>query len=71
MTEIVKTTITLTILHPADESPEGLGLDRIAYEIDEGGWLGTSSIVESAQVPANKVQAECVALGSDEFFFNV
>jgi hypothetical protein len=67
MTKIVKTVITVTVLHQAG-SLEGMDLADIAYEIDEGDWLGQTEMREEL-VPDDRVRAECEELGNDGSFF--
>jgi hypothetical protein len=67
--KIRKTIIALTILHEADEKVEGLGLEHIAHQINEGGWLGGSAILSAEDLDPDKVSLECKALGNDGSFF--
>ncbi len=66
---IQKTTITLTVLHPAGERPDKWGLEQIAYEINDGAWLGRTAHVSTVPVPKKSLRDECLALGNDGTFF--
>lgn len=70
MTQVRKTILTITVLHPADETPEGMELSDIMYEIDNGGWLGMIQTGTSQDVPDDKLCDECLALGNDGSFFD-
>lgn len=61
--------MTLTILHPADESVDGMSLSQIDYQITEGAWLGAHAHTSTTPVPPETLRAECEALGNDGEFF--
>lgn len=67
--KVHKTIMQITILHPFDEAVDGEPLAYIAFQIDEGGWLGRSVVVYTTPVPHHEVEAECMALGNDGSFF--
>lgn len=70
MTAIAKTTIRLTILHGADLDLSCRPLRNLAYEIDEGGMLGSHAIVAVEPVPPGDLAAECEELGGTAGFFD-
>jgi hypothetical protein len=69
MTKITKTVVQVTILHLAEDRVDGTGLGHIAFQIDEGDWVGQSKIVTEEAVPDDKVAEELQALGNDGTFF--
>lgn len=70
MTKIMRTTVTVTILHPVDETPDGLSLEEIGRQMDDGGWIGQSAVTTSDAVPDDAIRAELQALGNDGAFFD-
>jgi hypothetical protein len=73
--KVLKSVILLTILRPAGE---GVGLDNITdyalqdigHNIDDGPWLGSMQLVGvETEVPPERQEAECQALGCDDNFF--
>jgi len=72
---IVKTIITLTILHEADtlESAANritsMSLGDLGYMIEEGDGVGDYVITHMDEVPQDKVHAELLELGNDGTFF--
>lgn len=69
MTEISKTTITLTVLHYSDE-PLSPSLEWVLEEIDTGNAVGWETGRVTVAVPADAVRGELLALGNDGEFFN-
>lgn len=70
MSRVTKHVIKVTILAPTGETLDGKSLSRIAYEIDEGGWLGLTEHESSEPVPDDQISTEAAALGNDGEFFN-
>ncbi|WP_448205333.1 hypothetical protein [Azospirillum sp. sgz302134] len=68
--KIAKTILTVTILHPVDESPEGKPLDAIGRELDDGGWIGQIASASVTAVSDDRVRDELIALGNDGTFFD-
>lgn len=69
MARIVKTIIQVTVLHEEGTDPNLMDLEDLAHEIDQGDWLGSTSMVSSEVLPDDCVVAECQALGNDGSFF--
>jgi hypothetical protein len=66
---IVKTTITVTVLHrAADVLPSSL--KDVLYEMDEGFAVGWQTGRVSETVPADQVETELIAVGNDGAFFD-
>jgi hypothetical protein len=68
---IVKTTIQLTVLHPADTSLDGQDILEIVHEMDTGEYLGTWQITNTRSVSPSSVAKECRAVGNDGTFFDL
>ena len=72
---IVKTVITVTVLHEADSLEDAgniissMSLGEIGYMIDEGDGLGDYVISYMDEVPPDKVREESIVLGNDGTFF--
>jgi hypothetical protein len=70
---IKKITLTVTVLIDDNLSDvEAIGnysLETIASEIEQGDWLGSWNVDSIDDVPDDKVQEECEALGNDGTFF--
>ena len=71
MSDIIKTTITLTVLHRIDDGPEDMSLERISEEMDMGEFLGKKEITSTQVIDPEKVAEEEIALGGDGTFFNL
>ena len=72
---IHKTEIKITVLSRGPFVVEGddndpFDLAAINYAITYGDCLGQTEEISSAQIPADKVVEECIALGNDGEFFN-
>lgn len=68
--DIVKTTITITLLHRSDNLMSDYDIEDVLYEMREGEAVGweTSRITEP--VAPERVEQELIALGNDGTFFN-
>lgn len=66
---IVKTTITITVLHRADNILES-DLEDVLYEINEGAAVGWETNRTTIPVPVDRVSDELVELGNDGTFFD-
>ena len=72
---IFKLHIALTVMLEADSEAaanaafEGATLAGIAYEIDEGAWLGVTALEETEEVTPGNLQGELFAMGNDGTFF--
>lgn len=66
---IVKTTITVTLLHRADNAL-GDDLDDVLYEMREGDAVGWETNRVTEPVAADQVEGELIALGNDGTFFD-
>jgi hypothetical protein len=69
---IKKSTVSFTVLHTEYERLEGMSLEQILAECDEGGFVGAYHInVETEDVPPENVELELFAVGNDGDFFNL
>lgn len=68
--DIMKTTITLTILHHKDSDIQNMSLADIVYQIDDGDCIGDAKNVTTEPVPEDKVNDELLAMGNDGSFFD-
>lgn len=68
--KILKTTLTLTVLHHEDIDIANMSIDDIAYQIGDGESIGDMKTVSTEPVPADKVQEELLAIGNDGSFFD-
>lgn len=66
--KIMKTVISVTIMHPEAEPLDHKSLGEIGYQINEGDWLGRISTLSEETVPPDKIVAEAKALGNDGSF---
>lgn len=66
---IVKTSITITVLHRVDNTL-GDDIEEVLYEIREGEAVGRETDRTIEPVPADLVSDELVALGNDGTFFD-
>lgn len=66
---IVKTTITITVLHRAG-SLDGSGIDDVLYEMSQGEAVGWETDRRSAPVASTDVEHELKQLGNDGTFFD-
>lgn len=71
MGKVRKTVLTLTILHDDSKDLGSLSLNDLAYECDEGAYVGTHVVTTSEPLAADEVEPEAVALGSDSSFFQL
>lgn len=71
MAKIIKTIITLTLLHREDFPLSQMSLEQIGHEMDEGDCVGSFGTVSEEAVPLAKVPAELEALGNDGTFFDL
>jgi len=69
-TGIVKTTITITVVHRADNPLTDHSIDEVLYEMQEGDAVGWETGRVTEAVPAERVCDELVALGNDGTFFD-
>lgn len=67
---IVKTTITITLLHRADNPMDSHNIEQVLWEMSEGDAVGWETDRTTKPVPAERVEAELIALGNDGTFFN-
>jgi len=67
---IVKTTITIAVLHRGDNPMTEHGIDEVLYEMNEGEAVGWETSRVTDPVPADQVCDELVALGNDGTFFD-
>ena len=65
---IVKTTITITVLHRADNPVTDHDIEQVLYEMAEGDAVGWETGRTTDPVPAEKVSSELIALGNDATF---
>ena len=72
---IIKTTITLTILHDEDDYPDygaaDMDIEDVLHEMDCGDMIGVFSVSKVEEVHPDNVEAELKALGNDGTFFDV
>ena len=66
--KIMKTVISVTIMHPEAEPLDHKSLSENSYQINEGDWLGRISTLSEETVPPDKIVAEAKALGNDGSF---
>ena len=66
---IVKTTVTITVLHRA-ENVLGPDIEDVLYEMNEGSAVGWETGRTTVPVPADRVCDELVGLGNDGVFFD-
>lgn len=66
---IVKTTVTITVLHRADNNL-GPDIQDVLYEMNEGAAVGWETDRTTVTVPAERVCDELVELGNDGTFFD-
>lgn len=67
---IVKTTITITVLHRADNPMTDCDIEEVLYETREGEAVGWETDRVTEPVAAEQVPDELVALGNDGTFFD-
>lgn len=67
---IVKTTITITVLHRDDNAMTDHDIEEVLYEMRDGEAVGWETGRVTEPVPAEKVYDELVALGNDGEFFD-
>jgi hypothetical protein len=67
---IVKTRITITVLHRSDNPMTDHGIDEVLYEMSEGDAVGWETGRDTVPVDPNDVGAELIALGNDGTFFD-
>lgn len=67
---IVKTTITITVLHRADNPMTDCDIEEVLYEMREGEAVGWETGRVTETVAAEQVPDELVALGNDGTFFD-
>jgi hypothetical protein len=67
---IVKTTITITVLHRADNPMTDHDINEVLYEMSEGEAVGWETDRVTNPVPADQVGDELGALGNDGTFFD-
>lgn len=71
MTGIVKTTITFTVLHRADNPLSDHTLEEVLWEASEGDAVGWETDRVTQPVPDDRLADELIALGNDGTFFDV
>ena len=69
-TGIVKTTITITVMHRGDHPLTDHDIEEVLYEMREGDAVGWETDRVTEPVPAERVCHELVALGNDGTFFD-
>lgn len=67
---IVKTTVTITVLHRADNPMTDCDIEEVLYEMREGEAVGWETGRVTETVAAEQVPDELVALGNDGTFFD-
>ena len=67
---IVKTTVTITVLHRADNPLTDHGIDEVLYEMSEGDAVGWETDRDAVPVDPKDVLGELIALGNDGTFFD-
>lgn len=67
---IVKTTVTITVLHRADNPMTDHGIEEVLYEISEGDAVGWETGRGTVPVDPKDVRDELIALGNDGTFFD-
>jgi hypothetical protein len=67
---IVKTTITITVLHRGDNPMTDHDIEEVLYEMREGEAVGWETDRVTEPVPADQVSDELLALGNDGTFFD-
>lgn len=65
---VYKTVVTVTVLSDY-ELPDGVTLEEIAAEADDGSMICGCDWGETERVPANQVHQELLAVGNDGSFF--
>ncbi len=77
---IRKTVLQVTILSEQDELVDQNGnllsditLNKLAFETDEGGWIGGNIVVRSSVLidDPEKIKQEEISLGGDGSFFDI
>jgi hypothetical protein len=66
---IVKTTITITVLHRDSNPMTDYDIREVLYEMQEGDAVGWETDRTTEPVPADRVADELVSLGNDGTFF--
>lgn len=72
---IFEVTVAVTVLVEAENAAqasqevERAGLEGLAYEIDEGAWLGQSRILDTNYLPPDRLTQRQLELGSDGTFY--
>ena len=69
MPKVKKTVVTVTVLHEAGESLDGLSLSDIAYELDEGSMIGSFGLTSLTDIPDSQLEDELLQIGNDGEFF--
>jgi hypothetical protein len=70
-TQIHKTVYEVVVLSE-DRLEDGIALADIAYQIDEGDWIGSVAVTNRMVVQGRKmIQSELEAIGNDGSFFNL
>lgn len=73
---VFKATIQVTLLLAADNEAaaraelERLDLEDLHHEMDDGAYVGTYNLSVVEPVPADRVDSELEAVGSDGTFFS-
>ena len=67
---IVKTTITITVLHRDNNPMTDYDIENVLYEMREGEAVGWETDRTTEPVPADRVADELVLLGNDGTFFD-
>lgn len=68
--QIIKTVITITVLHRADNPMTEYDIEEVLYEMREGEAVGWETDRVTEPVAAEQVPDELVALGNDGTFFD-
>ena len=69
--QIRKTTYEVVVLSE-EKLEDGIALADIAYQIDEGDWIGSCAVTSRVVVQGRKmIQQELELVGNDGSFFNL
>lgn len=72
LTKVRKTVIQYTVLHDDGQDLSSISLREIAYECDEGGYVGGGlAVVTNEALTRQQVDAEAAKVGSDASFFDI
>ncbi|AXK44067.1 hypothetical protein [Erythrobacter aureus] len=66
---VAKTTLTYTMVHPAELDPSKMSADDVAYHLGDGDFVGARTAVETTPIEDSQVEAELEAVGGSPEFF--